>query len=120
MRKMRGLLPVVGLLAVLLSACASSPAAVSSPASPSEVQSAWTACTKAIEQQKGEPATGAPRFNPASVTKLDAGEYIAVLYYSGDGNYYRCGLQKASDGTWTIGSLDSLQAAELTVWGLKK
>jgi hypothetical protein len=111
----------IGLVASSLSACASKPAtAASASAAPSEVQAAWSACTHEIETQKGQPANAAPKFSPASVTKLDAGEYVAILYYAKDGSYYRCGIKKGSDGTWTLDSLASMQPSELSVWGLKK
>jgi hypothetical protein len=121
MRNLYCIVLVIGLSASWLSACSPKPAtAASAPAAPSEVQAAWAACTHSIETQKGLPASGAPKFSPASVTKMDAGEYVAVLYYAKDGTYYRCGIKKGSDGAWTLGSLDSLQPSELTVWGLKR
>jgi hypothetical protein len=122
MRNLYGLLLAIGLAASSLSACgAMSATAASAPASTqSEAQAAWAACTHEIETQKGQPAGDAPRFSPAGVTKLDAREYVAILYYARDGSYYRCGIKKGSDGTWSLDSLASLQPAELSIWGLKK
>jgi hypothetical protein len=122
MSNLYGLLLAIGLAASSLSACGGmSATAASTPASAqSEAQAAWAACTHEIETQKGPPASGAPKFSPASVTKLDAREYVAVLYYAKDGRYYRCGIKEGSDGTWSLDSLASLQPSELSVWGLKK
>lgn len=120
MRKSYGLLLLIGLVASSLSACGARPATAAPAAAQSEAQAAWATCTHDIETQKGLPASGAPKFSPAGVTKLDAGEYVAVLYYATDGSYYRCGVKKGSDGAWTLDSLASLQPSQLSVWGLKK
>jgi len=110
---------IVAIVSVLLTACASKPAAAATGA-PSEAQNAWVACTHSIEAAKSLPVSEAPRYAPAGVTKLEDGEYIVVLFYQKGGTYFRCGVQKNSDGTWKISSLDSLQPAELSVWGLKR
>jgi hypothetical protein len=111
---------IVGIVSVLLTACASKPAAAATTGAPSEAQSAWVACTHSIEAAKALPVSEAPRFSPASVTKMDDNDYIAVLFYQKSGEYYRCGVQKADDGTWKLTSLDSMQPGQLSVWGLKR
>jgi hypothetical protein len=81
----------------------------SSKATPTSTpqESAWYACTTFIQRQLGLSISDAQRYNPNGVTALGNNQYRVEVYYSDQGNTYRCELSRHANGDMELLSLDA-------------
>jgi hypothetical protein len=107
------------LLGASLAGCARRSAAANAAAALA-AESAWTDCVQPIQKQLKLSSEEGPAYTPAGVRALDNGKFTVNVYYPKTTTNYRCGIQQNADGTWQLLSLDSLDASNLVIWGLKR
>jgi hypothetical protein len=121
MKKFLGILLCIVWMAAALAACTARPSGTASaPAAPSVAQKSWDTCVADIQTERGVASGDAGKFNPASVTNLGEGEVIVVVYYPKTAAFFRCDIQKGSDGVWKVASLESMDPAALPVFGARR
>jgi hypothetical protein len=65
-------------------------------------QSAWNACTAAVEKQLGLAPAEAEEFSPVAVTLLGENKYQADVHYPGKNVTRTCTVEQTPGGKWQV------------------
>jgi len=94
---------VIGLLFVLLSRIPAKSTVF--PVSPPE--QAWNACAQAAQDELGIPPADLPAYRRSYVKILAEDHYQVELEAAQSGVTYQCAVERASDGSWQVKSLQA-------------
>lgn len=119
MKSLHAVCLILMLLGTLLTACTTG-SVTANPAAASAAESAWKECVQSIQKQQKLSSEEGPAFTPVGVKVLAGGKFTVNVYYPKTTTNYRCGIQQNADSTWQLVSLDSLDASNIVIWGLKR